>query len=573
MKQISKEFEKQTIQKSFWILITVFFSIIVVNVLSYYLNVSIGEFQSASQNLSERIRTRTISSNLLFVEIISGASEKDLNEVWKILEQIQDDLRKIGNSEIESAMNEKLLAFKGAMLELNTAMNDPDKKADIPSRQTDYYKTYSELNETSSKVDPYLKVISDSKIGKMKLFYIVLSLVIVGLLSFAGWKVKTFVAMISAMEENNRNQNKLLSTVVNSMASILIFTDNQQKITLWNSSAEKYFGVPVHTAEGANLFETLPFLAQYATAYHKCAQLQKIEEIRALKMSVSDMERIIDIKMIPSSGEHGILVVIDDVTDLEASKRQTENAQRLETVRNLMRNLIDDFDGIFSILGKAVETIEQSVDVADQGASELGNTLASIKISSAKAQDKVKKLVSMAREKEFRPSKVDMNAIIDKVVSICQNAFGQNIQINKNMYDSRAYTIADPDLIETAVLNMLENSSDALTIMRPEDQPKGGIIEVSLEKIYPDRNYRQIHPEAVASSYWVLNIADNGVGIDSNTCGKIFDPFFTTKEKFGASGIGLSVADEIIRRHRGFIELYSVPGQGTSFSIFIPETV
>ncbi len=569
-----RDFEQYTIQKSFWILICAFAAIVLVNVFSYYINVSIGEFQAASQNLSERIRGMTISSNLLFIEIISGASDKDLNEVWQKMEQIQDDIKKIGNSELETKMNDTLLVYKGAMLELNTTLNDATKKNMLESRHADYYKAYSCLNEVTSEIDPHLKHITQSRIGTMKLLYAVLSLIIVGLLVFAGWKVRSFVSMISAMEESNRGQNKLLSTVVNSMASILIFTDSNQIITLWNSSAEKYFGIPISKAQGANIFETLPFMTQYATDYHKCMQLQKIEEFRSLKFSVSEMERIIDIKLIPASGENGILVAIDDVTDLEINKKQTENAQRLETVRNLMKNLLNDFNNIFSMLDNTLKTIEQSVDISNQEESaEMANIIASIRSASEKAQDKVSKLVSMAKEKEFTPTKVELNSIINKALDVCQDIFDKNIQINRTLYDSRAFTVADSELIDTVFFNMLENAADALTIMRPEGQLQGGIVEVSLEKIYPDRNYRQIHPQAVASSYWVINIADNGVGMDSSVSSKVFDPFFSTKGKFGAAGVGLSVADEIIRRHRGFIELYSVPNQGTSFSVFIPETV
>ncbi len=572
--QHKKDFEQQTIQSSFWTLIGVFAAIVGVNILSYYINVSIGEFQASSRNISDSIRGKTINANLLFLEIIQGASDKDLNEVWKIIENTQEDIRRIGHNEIEEKIGNALLKFKGAMLELNTALTDPANKSSLADCEAAYYKAYTALNEATSSVDPYLKSIGESKITTMKTIYIALSVVIVGLLCFAGWKVKLFVEMISAMEENNRKQNKLLATAVNSMDTMLMFMDSEQQITLWNSAAEKYFGIPVSKAEKTNLFETLPFMAQYATSYHKAMQLQKPEEMRGLKLNVSDIERIVDIKIIPSSGETGVLVAIDDVTDLEAGKKRAENSQRLETVRNLMRNLIDDFNEIFSSLDKTLGTIEESVDASSQEeATEMKNFLAAIRSTSLKAQDKVKKLVSMAKEKEFVPRKTELNTLVTKVLDICQDMFGEKIQINRTLYDSKAFTMADPELLDTVLFNMLENSAHALTVMRPDGQPQGGIIEVSLEKIYPDRNYRQIHPQAVASSYWVLNIADNGVGMPPETSARIFDPFFTTKDKFGAAGVGLSVADEIVRRHRGFMELYSVPGQGTSFSVFIPEMV
>ncbi|HPO89501.1 MAG TPA: ATP-binding protein [Victivallales bacterium] len=569
-----RDLERKTIQSSYWILIGIFIAIILVNILSYYINVAIGEFQASSRNISDNIRAKTISANLLFLEILQGASDKDLNAVWKIIEQTQEEVRKINNQEIRDKINDALLAFKGAMIELNTALTDPSKKSSVENCESDYYKTYTNLNEAISIVEPHLKMIAQSKIDNMKLLYIVLSTIIISLLGFAGWQVRTFVSMISAMEESNSKQNRLLSTVINSMDTILVFVDNELKITIWNSSAEKYFGIPVNQAEGTNLFDTLPFLSKYATSCHKAIQLQKTEELRGNELSISDLERIVDIKIIPSVGEHGLLLAIDDVTEIEANKKRTENMQRLETVRNLMKNLIVDFNEIFTSLENTLKTIENSVELSTpEDALEMKNLMASVRNTSLKAQDKVKKLSSMTREKEFIPRKVDLNVILSRVTDICKDIYGENVLLNKTLYDAKAFTMADPELLETVFFNMLENSYHALTIMKEPGQVQGGIIEVSIEKIYPDRNYRQIHPQAVASSYWVINIADNGVGMDNSISSKIFDPFFTTKEKIGAAGVGLSVADEIIRKHRGFIELYSVPGQGTSFSIFIPEMV
>lgn len=574
MRQDKKDFEKQTIQNSFRILIGIFAAIVLVNILSYYINVAIGEFQASSRNISDSIRAKTINANLLFLEVLHGASDKDLNEVWKIIEQAQDDVRNIANREIGDKINEALLAFKGAMIDLNTALNDPEKKNTVENCEANYYKAYTNLNEATSSVDPHLKLIADNKIANMRLLYIAMSVLIIGLLVFAGWQVKTFVSMISAMEESNNNQNKILSTVIHSMDTILIFMDAELKITLWNSAAEKYFGIPVSKAEGANIIETIPFMAQHATSFHKAIQLQKTEELRGLELNVSDLSRIVDIKIIPSAGESGILVAMDDVTELEAGKKRAENVRRLETVRNLMKNLVGDFNQIFVALENTIKTIEESVELSgEQEATEMKNFLAAIRNTSLKAQDKVKKLSSMTKEKEFVPRKIDMNVLLSKVLDICKDIYGDNVLINRTLFDAKACTMADPELLETVLFNMLENAYHALTIMKAPGQVQGGIIEVSLEKIYPDRNYRQIHPQAVASSYWVINIADNGVGMDSEMCAKIFDPFFTTKENIGAPGVGLSVADEIVRKHRGFIELYSVPGQGTSFSIFIPEMI
>jgi signal transduction histidine kinase len=577
MAQVSKPkktFEEQTISRSFKLLTAAFTAIVLMSILSYYINIWIGEYQASSQNLSERIRSRTINSNLLFVEITTGASDKDLNEVWILIEGIQGDLTAIGNADIESQVNDKLMAFKGCMLELHGVMSDAAKKKDETQRQSDYYKAYSELNEVTSKIDPHLKKIAEDKISMMKVVYIFMSLFVIVLLGFAGWEVKKFVSLISIMEESNRENNRILAVALNSINSILIFADADQKIILWNGYAEKYFGVPVSKATGGILSEVLPILSRYNTDYHKVLQLQATEEINSAKFAVGEMERIVNIRMIPTPGSSGVVIIIDDVTDAETSRKQVDKAQKLETVRNMMKSLVSDFNGIFAQLSRTIGVLEGSVEDQDsEETTEIRKSFESIRNTYEKVHDKVRKLAYITKEKEFIPSKIELNTVINKALDVCQDLFDKDIQVNRTLYDVKAYTVADAELLEIVLFNMFENAADALTIMKPEGQPKGGIIEISLEKIFPDRNYRQIHPLAMASSYWVINVADNGVGMEAEICAQIFDPFFTTKGDFGAAGVGLTVADEIARKHRGFIEVYSVPEQGTSFSVFIPETV
>jgi nitrogen-specific signal transduction histidine kinase len=567
--------ERDTVKTASLVLAVVFVGIVLVNVVSYYLNLQIGEQQAACQNLSDRIRSRAINVNLLFTEIIGGASDKDLNEVWILIDKIGDDLALIDEEQTRNAVNDKLLNFKGVILQLNTVFTDPAKRHELKDHQMAYYKIYGELNEEIAKVDPVLKRASGQKITLLKTFYVLAGIVIIFLLVFAGWQVRSFVLTISMMEESNRQKNKVLSAIINSTDSILIFTNNEQNVVLCNNAAEKYFGFSLPSIEGKNINEILPFMASYVTNYYMCLQMEKTEEIRSVRIPVGSAEKTVDIKMFPAGAMGEVLISIEDVTVAEAGRGQIEKAKQLEAIRNMMKGLAADFKNVFSQLSNTIATIESSVELPDDDEGRaVRNDFVLIKSAAEKVQDKVYKLVSITKEKEFHPLKVDLNVIVAKVLNVCQDiCYEKKIQINHILYDVSAYTVADPDFLETVLFNITENAADALTIMKPEGQPQGGIIEVSLEKLFPDRNYRQIHPLAVASSYWVINIADNGVGMDATTCARIFDPFFTSKTQFGAIGTGLCSADEIIRRHKGFIEVYSVLGEGTSFSIFIPEII
>ena len=104
----------------------------------------------------------------------------------------------------------------------------------------------------------------------------------------------------------------------------------------------------------------------------------------------------------------------------------------------------------------------------------------------------------------------------------------------------------------------------------PQGDAQGGRLVLSVEKIYSDDHFMAVHPEARDSYYWKLSVSDTGVGMDSNIVSKIFIPFFTTKQRGMGTGLGLAMVYNIVKHHRGFIDVYSEPGLGTTFSVFLP---
>jgi CheY-like chemotaxis protein len=148
----------------------------------------------------------------------------------------------------------------------------------------------------------------------------------------------------------------------------------------------------------------------------------------------------------------------------------------------------------------------------------------------------------------------------------------KRIELVGEIFNVKAMTKADPALIEQVLLNLCDNAVHAMTLMKPAES-RGGILTISIDKIYPDKNYRILHPQALGQAYWVLSVSDTGIGMDSETAAKVFDPFFTAKKGLQANGLGLTIANDIIRQHKGFIEVESRPEIGSRFHIYLPEVV
>ncbi len=131
--------------------------------------------------------------------------------------------------------------------------------------------------------------------------------------------------------------------------------------------------------------------------------------------------------------------------------------------------------------------------------------------------------------------------------------------------------MADETQIEQCLLNLCVNASHAMTIMREDEAPRGGDLAIDVDDFYPDSKFIDRHPEMEKRNYVRISIHDTGVGMDHDTLEKIFDPFFTTKSRENGSGLGLSMVYNIIREHHGLITVYSEPGIGTTFNIFLPR--
>jgi PAS domain S-box-containing protein len=273
--------------------------------------------------------------------------------------------------------------------------------------------------------------------------------------------------------------------------------------------------------------------------------------------------------------EHGRLVglrgSIRDVTDRRRMEDQLIQAQKMDTIGTLAGGLAHDFN---NVLGGIVSTISiMKYEINREQAlnpESLRKHIDVMERSGQRAVDMVQQLLTLSRKRDAVFAPVDLTAAVQSVVKICSNTFDKSIEIKVDLPRERSLVQADPTQLEQILLNLCVNANHAMTLMRPEGQAMGGVLNISLARVTSDRQFCITHPEAIETDYWKLSVTDTGVGIEKHNLSKIFIPFFTTKDKGAGTGLGLSMVYTIVQQHHGFTDVYSEKGIGSNFNVYLP---
>jgi CheY-like chemotaxis protein len=155
-----------------------------------------------------------------------------------------------------------------------------------------------------------------------------------------------------------------------------------------------------------------------------------------------------------------------------------------------------------------------------------------------------------------------LNQIVGIVEKFLKRIIGEDIACSKELDGEPVVVYADTHQLEQVLMNLATNARDAM--------PGGGDLVIATEQIILDDDYVAIHGYGKPGRYALLTVSDTGAGMDKETCKKIYEPFFTTKEVGKGTGLGLAVVYGIIKQHEGYINVYSEPGIGTTFKIYLP---
>ncbi len=250
-------------------------------------------------------------------------------------------------------------------------------------------------------------------------------------------------------------------------------------------------------------------------------------------------------------------IIAEDVTELRAMERQLRQSQKFEAIGQLAGGIAHDFNNVVgAILGWAELGLEQS-----RANHEVSERFSRIREQGERAAALTREMLAFARRQVLQPQAVDINSITNGLVSFLDKVIGRDIEL-KVIPAAVDAVKADPTQLEQVLMNLCLNARDAM--------PEGGRLLIETEMVELDDSYSRFYPYVTPGRYAVLSVSDTGMGMDSETRERIFEPFFTTKERGKGTGMGLATAYGIVKQHGGFIHVYSEPGHGSLFRVYLP---
>ncbi len=250
--------------------------------------------------------------------------------------------------------------------------------------------------------------------------------------------------------------------------------------------------------------------------------------------------------------------IIIDITEKRKLEEQLRQSQKLEAIGQLAGGIAHDFNnmltaiiGYGSILNNNLEKDSPLKPLVDRMLS-----------SAEKSADLTGQLLAFSRKQVISPRQVDLNGLIRGMDKLLQRVIGEDIELQLTLSDKDLFVMVDPGQVEQVLMNLITNARDSM--------PNGGLLSISTEKVRLDDEYGKTHDIVKMGKYAVVSITDTGGGMDEKTRLRIFEPFFTTKELGKGTGLGLSLVYGIVKQHNGNVIVYSEPGKGTTFKIYLP---
>jgi PAS domain S-box-containing protein len=257
----------------------------------------------------------------------------------------------------------------------------------------------------------------------------------------------------------------------------------------------------------------------------------------------------------------GAICMSLDVTDRKQLEEQFRQAQKMEAVGRLAGGIAHDFNNLLMVILGYSDLLSERLAATDP----LRKNAEQIRTAAQRAASLTRQLLAFSRKQILAPSVISIDSVVADMEKILRRLIGEDVQLETHSAADLWPVKADRSQIEQVIMNLAINARDAM--------PNGGRLMLETANVELDSSFSRHSVVMAPGKYVMLAVTDNGCGMDADTQAHLFEPFFTTKEKGKGTGLGLATVYGIVKQSGGYIWVYSEPGKGTTFKVYLPRVM
>jgi len=367
-------------------------------------------------------------------------------------------------------------------------------------------------------------------------------------------------------EDAVSRERQLSELLIENGTDGIIGIDKEMRYIAWNPRMETISGIAREQVLGRHLFERRPdFLGTPVEAAWRAAMEGRRSTLRDQPHNYPPPGKsgFSDINFAPlytrDRGIIGGFAFLHDTTERRRIEEQLRQSQKMEAIGQLTGGVAHDFNNLLTIIVGNLDNLQRHLpDKADAR-----RMAEAIMRAATRATTLTHRLLAFARRQPLEPKPIDVNKLVAGMSDLLRRSLGESIVIETVLAGGLWRTLADPNQLESALLNLAVNARDAM--------PQGGKLTLETANAFLDEGYAAAHEDLTAGQYVVIAVSDTGSGMTPEVAEKAFEPFFTTKEVGQGTGLGLPQVYGFVKQSGGHVKIYSEPGEGTTVKLYLPR--